>query len=97
MVFIAVAVTNTGNGTDCFGFAPASASGWPVAVYLDGNADNLHQPDETTVLARTGSLPMGGQSACFVGVTIPGGASGEDIVTLTATSAFDPACTATAA
>jgi len=95
-VYYPVTVTNTGNGADTVALAAASVAGWPVAIYRDDNGDGLHQGTEVTIIADTGSLPAGGQAACFVAVTVPGAAVGTDSETLTATSRFDPTRSATA-
>jgi uncharacterized repeat protein (TIGR01451 family) len=96
-VYYPVTVTNSSNGADTVALAAASAGGWTVAIYRDDNGDGVHQGTEVTVIADTGALPAGGRLACFVAVTVPATAVGTDSETLTATSRFDPTCSAAAA
>lgn len=95
-VYYPAVVTNTGNGADSFSLRVASDLGWTTVVYLDQNADGVHQPTETTVLTDTGVLPAGARAACLVGVTVPSGAAGSDVSVLSVVSMADPTCAVTA-
>lgn len=95
-VYYAATVTNAGNGSDVIQLRATSASGWPVVIYRDDNGDGLRQATEVTAIANTDALSAGGQAACLVGVSIPATGVGSDGEILTATSAFNPTCAASA-
>lgn len=90
-----VTIANGGTGDDTASLSWVSSRGWPTAVYLDDNADGVHQSAETTLLASTGDLSAGAQVACVLAVTVPAGAAEGDAEVLTVTSGVDPSCVTT--
>ena len=90
-VYFPALITNSGNGADSMQLSVVSAHGWLCQVYRDDNADGFHQESESTAVANTGSLAAGSAFHCFAAVSIPGGAVGDDALTFTASSTFDPA------
>jgi len=80
--YYSATVSNAGNGTDTFRLSVTSTAGYTVRVY---NANKV------TVITDTGPLAPGGSLSCFVGVTIPAGATATDTTTLTVSSGFNSA------
>lgn len=97
-VYYPQTLTNTGNGTDTFALTAAGSGGFAfssVVFYLDANGDGV--PDNTTPITSTGQVPAGQTFRFVVAGIVPSTAVAGSTNTLvtTATSAFNPATSAT--
>jgi large repetitive protein len=88
-------VTNSGNGTDVVHLTAVSSLGFATAIYRDVNNDGLLESTELTAgpISQTPTLPADSSTHIIVRVTVPNNPAfnGQtDVLTLTATSTFDP-------
>jgi len=85
-------LTNAQNADDTFAVTAVSAAGWPATVFRDANGDGLLDPADPPWAGAVG-VPAGASIGVLVAIEIPVPmASGTvDDVTVTATSATDPA------
>ena len=95
-VVFAHTLSNVGNGTDSFTVAAVSAHGWPVVLHRDLNADGILDVTDP-LLAGPVTLTYGGLTHLLALVSVPAviPLGVTDTVTITATSRFNPAATAT--
>ena len=88
--YIGLEPVNTGNQDDTIALGAASTLGWNVTLVRDENNDGIHQPDETLCITDTGPLAPDTARRCFLQVTVPPAATAADVVTVSATSSYDP-------
>lgn len=89
-------VTNSGNGTDNILLTASTSLGFGAAIYSDVNANGVLDPAELAAgaIGQTGNLLADSSASIITRVSIPNNPAlnGQtDILTLTGTSAFDPA------
>ncbi|MCE5313979.1 MAG: Ig-like domain-containing protein [Armatimonadota bacterium] len=80
--YFPMTITNTGNSSDNFALTATSANGWDADIIYDDDFDD-------TVITETGTLVADGYVRCFLRIFVPADAEEPDIVTITATSAYD--------
>ena len=94
-VVFAHTLTNLANGPDSFTVTGVSTNAWPVTLYRDVNGNgNLDAGD--SALTASLALGYGGMANLLAQVAIPSSATAgvSDTITLTATSRFNPAVSA---
>lgn len=92
-------VTNSGNGVDNLLLTASSSLGFTVAMYRDANGNSVLDPGELAAgpVTQTGNLPADSTERIITRVTVPNNISlnGQtDILTVTATSAYEPTANA---
>ena len=92
-------VTNSGNGADNLLLAASSSHGFTVAMYRDANSNGVLDPGEISAgqITQTGNLAADSTERIITRMTVPNNISlnGQtDILTVTATSAYEPAANA---
>lgn len=90
-------LTNTGNGTDTFSLGATNTGSYSMAsvlMYADANGDGV--PDNATPILSTGELAAGGVFRFVIVATLPptAVAGTTNAITVTATSAYTPAVSA---
>jgi uncharacterized repeat protein (TIGR01451 family) len=99
-------VTNGGNGPDTLEITAASSNGWATALFMDNNGDGLLDAGDTPLAdsdgdgaADAGLMAADAVVNILAQVTVPAGAASGmvDVMTVTATSSFDPAVSDSAA
>lgn len=94
-VVFAHTLTNLGNGADSLAVIGTSAAGWPVRVYLDGDANGALGAADAELTGPV-VLAMGAGAAILVTVDVPPTAAvrgTRDSVRVVAASRFDAAAT----
>lgn len=92
--YVGVASVNAGNQDDTITLRATSMQGWNVAFVRDDNGDGTHQLTETLSISDTGPLAPDSARRCFLQVAVPPAAAAGDIITISASSSYDPdACT----
>jgi hypothetical protein len=94
--YVPITVRNCGNGTDSFSLSCSSTAGWAVSLVRDGNADGIHQEEETLEINSTGGMRADSSRRCFAKVTVPYNATSGDTVRVTAVSKLSPTTSAVA-
>ncbi|MBI2944564.1 MAG: DUF11 domain-containing protein [Candidatus Wallbacteria bacterium] len=91
-------LSNKGTDPDTIGLGTSGLpAGWTAKIFEDTDEDGVLDPEETTVITSLGVLDPKDRKRVIVQVTVPPGASPNDIgtLTLTATSGNDPTKTDT--
>ncbi len=96
----ALAITNSGNGTDNFNLTKNSTKGWTVTMYHDANGNGVLEAGEIAAgaITATGSLPEDSTFKIIVRIFVPHipSLNGQlDTTTVTAASLFDNSKAAT--
>jgi len=78
IAYYACSVTNTGNAPNTFALTVSIGSGWTAQLLADDGAgggtanDGIHQSNENTVTASTGSIVEDATYKFFLAVSVPG-------------------------